>query len=64
MRRETHSHALSNAIALRSGTNWLQWLCFNHQWIEEQRFDDLVCERCTRCDRQRQWNLPVDLHNP
>lgn len=64
MRHEWNTSILTNAIALRPAASWLRWPCLSHEWIEIQRFDDLVCERCARCDKDRQWHLPIDLNAP
>jgi hypothetical protein len=64
MRRESHSSAFATALALRPANSWLRWVCFDHQWTEVARFDDLILERCTRCRKDRQWHLPIDLNAP
>jgi len=64
MRRDAHNSVLANAMALRSATSWLRWPCFNHEWLEVARHDDLVRERCAHCEKQRQWHLPIDLDAP
>jgi hypothetical protein len=64
MARESHRSAFANVLALRPVNSWPRWLCFDHQWIVVARLDDLVCERCARCEKDRQWHLPIHRDAP
>lgn len=54
----------ASANAIPFARSRLRWPCFVHEWIEVERHDDLVCERCVQCDKQRRWQLPIDLDAP
>jgi hypothetical protein len=64
MRYVSNAPALANSVALGQPRSWLRRLCFRHRWLEVGRIDDLIYERCARCEKQRHRHLPVDVDAP